>query len=801
MFNRSKIAMENQYVIGLDFGTDSVRAVLVDASNGKQMEVAVHPYKRWKQGLFCDASINQFRQHPLDHIEGLEETIRSVVAKSGIKPESVKGICIDTTGSSPLPVNERGISLAETQEFENNPNAMMILWKDHTAIKEAEEINLLAKEWHEDYTRFEGGIYSSEWFWAKILHITRNDESIKKAAYSWMEHCDYLTFLLTGAEDLKSFKRSRCAAGHKAMWHKSWNGLPEDGFLKSLDKSLVKVKKSLYQDTFASDVPAGNLSQKWADKLGLTTSTIIAVGTFDAHAGAVGAEVKEGTLVRVMGTSTCDIIVSSNAELETRTVKGICGQVDGSVVPNMMGLEAGQSAFGDLLKWFADIILEPVEAIISTTAIHQNDKAIVYEALNSSLIPYLTSEAEKLPIEETLPIALDWINGRRTPDANQSLKSAMVNLSLGTKAPHIFKALVEAICFGSKKIVERFKDEGVSINDVVGIGGVAKKSPFVMQTLANVLNMPIKVANSEQAPALGSAMYAAVASGIYNSVEEAMFHMGNGFESTYFPEPKKVDLYQKRYLDYSQLGGFVEYITDTPKKMSPHSKYQLLKEECYEANMQLNELGLVVYTFGNVSAVDRENSVFAIKPSGVPYETLTPQDIVIVDFDNNVVEGGMRPSSDTKTHALLYKNWKDIGGISHTHALYSVSWAQAQMDIPIFGTTHADHLTTDIPCAPPMSDELVKGNYEHNTGTQILDCFKERNLDPTEVEMVLIGNHGPFTWGKTAAEAVYNSRVLEEIAQMAFITRQINPNAERLKDSLIKKHYERKHGKNAYYGQ
>lgn len=232
-----------------------------------------------------------------------------------------------------------------------------------------------------------------------------------------------------------------------------------------------------------------------------------------------------------------------------------------------------------------------------------------------------------------------------------------------------------------------------------------------------------------------------------------------------------------------------------------NTKYKELKRECYEANMQLDALGLVIHTFGNVSAVDRGDGIFAIKPSGVPYEDLKADDMVILDYDNNIVEGSMRPSSDTKTHSFLYKTWNDIGGIAHTHATYSVAWAQAQRDIPIFGTTHADHLTADIPCAPPMSDELIKGNYEHNTGIQILDCFKEKELSHEQVEMILIGNHGPFAWGKDAAKAVYNSKVLEAIATMAYLTLQINPNAPRLKDSLIKKHYERKHGKDAYYGQ
>ena len=231
------------------------------------------------------------------------------------------------------------------------------------------------------------------------------------------------------------------------------------------------------------------------------------------------------------------------------------------------------------------------------------------------------------------------------------------------------------------------------------------------------------------------------------------------------------------------------------------SEYKKLKQECYDANMQLDALNLVIYTFGNVSAVNREKGVFAIKPSGVPYADLKPEDIVILDFDNNIIEGEMRPSSDTKTHAFLYKNWKEIGGIAHTHATFSVAWAQAQKDIPIFGTTHADHLTSDIPCAPPMRDDLIEGNYEYNTGIQILDCFKDKKLSYQEVQMVLLGNHGPFTWGKNAAKAVYNSKVLEEVSRMAYLTLQINPQAPRLKDSLIKKHYDRKHGKDAYYGQ
>ncbi|GAA4160500.1 ribulokinase [Chryseobacterium ginsenosidimutans] len=558
-----------KYVIGLDYGTDSVRAVLIDTENGAELATSVSYYQRWKEGKFCQPEQNQFRQHPLDHIEGLEKTISDIVKESGVAPESIVSICIDTTGSSPLPVNKEGIALALTPGFEQNPNAMMVLWKDHTSISEAEEINHLARNWGgEDYTKFEGGIYSSEWFWAKILHINRVDENVKNGAYSWMEHCDYITFLLSDHQDLATFKRSRCAAGHKAMWHELWDGLPSKDFLGQLDPSLAELRDRLYDKTYTSDEVAGNLNQEWAAKLGLTTNTVIAVGTFDAHSGAVGAKVEENTLIRIMGTSTCDIMVAPNEIIGDKTVKGICGQVDGSVIPGLMGLEAGQSAFGDLLAWYKDILTWPVHNILmNSNIIDDNQKQLLKEEIENNLIRNLTLEAEKIPLSEAVPIALDWVNGRRTPDANQELKAAISNLSLGTKAPHIFKALVNAICFGSKKIVDRFEEEGVKIEKVIGIGGVARKSPFIMQTLANVLNMPIVVAASDQAPALGAAIYAAVAAGIYPNVQDASQKMGSGFEAEYFPQTEHVEKYTELMSQYQILADFTENNIKSKKKL------------------------------------------------------------------------------------------------------------------------------------------------------------------------------------------------------------------------------------------
>lgn len=562
-----------KYVIGLDYGTDSVRAVLIDTENGAELATSVSYYQRWKEGKFCKPEENQFRQHPLDHIEGLEKTISTVVKESGVAPENIVSICIDTTGSSPLPVNKDGIALSLLPEFSENPNAMMVLWKDHTSINEAEEINHLARNWGgEDYTKFEGGIYSSEWFWAKILHINREDEAVKNAAYSWMEHCDYLTFLLSDNQDLATFKRSRCAAGHKAMWHESWDGLPSKEFLGQLDSSLAELRDRLYDKTYTSDEIAGNLNEEWATKLGLTTNTVIAVGTFDAHSGAVGAKVEENTLIRIMGTSTCDIMVAPKEIIGDKTVKGICGQVDGSVIPGLMGLEAGQSAFGDVLAWYKDILTWPTHHILmNSNVIDEDHKQLLKEEIENNLIRNLTQEAEKIPLSEMVPVALDWINGRRTPDANQELKMAISNLSLGTKAPHIFKALVNAICFGAKKIVDRFEEEGVKIEKVIGIGGVARKSPFIMQTLANVLNMPIVVAVSDQAPALGAAIYAAVAAGIYPTVQEASQKMGSDFEAEYFPQAEKVEKYAEFMKQYQILADFTENNIKSQKKLTAES--------------------------------------------------------------------------------------------------------------------------------------------------------------------------------------------------------------------------------------
>ncbi|MBB5282871.1 L-ribulokinase [Rhabdobacter roseus] len=542
--------IKTAYVIGVDFGTDSVRALVADAQTGEVQGTAVHAYRRWAQGLYCDPASSQFRQHPLDYLEGLEQSVLGALAQV---PEQVRksvvGISVDTTGSTPAPVDEQGTPLALLPAFADNPNGMFILWKDHTANREADEINALARRWSPDYTQYVGGIYSSEWFWAKMLRTLRVDEQVRAGAFSWVEHCDWISAVLTGHTNPLSMKRSRCAAGHKAMWHASYNGLPSEEFLSALDPQLAGLRQRLYTETYTADEPMGTLSAAWAERLGLLPEVVVGVGAFDAHMGAVGAQIEPYTFVRVMGTSTCDMLTAPSDEMGQRLVKGICGQVDGSIVPGMIGMEAGQSAFGDVYAWFAGLITKPVRELLGDEAA---------DRLAAQLIPHLSEQAAQLPLRETSPLALDWINGRRTPDANHTLKAAIRGLHLGTDAAQLFKALVEATAFGSRRIVDRFRSEGVPIHHVIALGGVAKKSPFVMQTLADVLAMPIRVARSEQACALGAAMCAAVAAGVHPSLEAAQKAMGSGFDAEYLPRPEASAFYQTQYERYVQLGDFIE---------------------------------------------------------------------------------------------------------------------------------------------------------------------------------------------------------------------------------------------------
>ena len=543
-------------VIGIDYGTDSVRAVLIDSRSGEALAASAFAYPRWKRGLYCNPAVHAFRQHPLDYMEGLEHVVRDLLRQHPEAASTVKAISVDTTGSTPVAIDAEGMPLALHPAFAENPNAMFVLWKDHTAIDEADEINAKARTWGGvDFTRYSGGDYSSEWFWAKMLHIVRHDEAVAQAAFTWMEHCDWIPAMLVGNKMPQAFPRSRCAAGHKAMWHEEWGGFPPDSFLGLLDRRLATFRRRMNDVTVMADSTVGHLCAEWADRLGLTTAVLVGSGALDAHFGAVGAEIKPHYLCKVIGTSTCDMMTVPPEEMLGKRIRGIAGQVNGSIIPGFVGLEAGQSAFGDIYAWFRNLLMWTVRGASDAMGLPMVDPATT-EKLSDAVFERLAHEAQGL---EDGPLSLDWLNGRRTPDMNMHVTGTITGLTLGTGAPHIYKSLVEATAFGAKAIVERLLDEGVRPVGVIALGGVARKSAFVMQTLADVLGMPIKVVRSEETCALGAAMFAAVVAGTYPTVLQAQEAMGKGFQKQYLPDREKVAGYAAKYEQYKTLAGFVEH--------------------------------------------------------------------------------------------------------------------------------------------------------------------------------------------------------------------------------------------------
>ena len=529
-----------QYALGIDYGTNSCRSLLIDLADGAEIGSAVFNYPSGEMGVLLDPKDPHVaRQNPQDYLDGLVTVTRAALDQArakvpGFTPDQVTGIGIDTTGSTPIPVNRQGTPLGLLPAFKDNLNAMVWLWKDHTAHAEAAEITALAHEMRPHIIAKCGGIYSSEWFWSKILRLRRCDPQVFDAAFSFVEHCDWLPAVLAGDTDPLALKRGVCAAGHKAMFSTEWGGLPDKEFLARLDPALADLRDRLYTEAHTSDTRAGSLCAEWAAKLGLPEGTAIAVGAFDAHMGAVGAGAKEGTLVKILGTSTCDLMITPNDQ-PLADIPGVCGIVNGSVLPGFFGIEAGQSAVGDLFLWLVNHLVPDSYGATTGEKFAAMEKALSAQKPGASGL-----------------LALDWNNGNRTVLVDARLTGLLLGQTLHTEAHEIYRAYIEATAFGALTIIRRVEEHGVKIDEIINTGGLSIKNAALMQIYADVIGKPMKVSQSEQTCALGAAIFGAAAAGV-DSIGALQARVTAVREKVYHPIPENAAVYRGLYELYLTL--------------------------------------------------------------------------------------------------------------------------------------------------------------------------------------------------------------------------------------------------------
>ncbi len=524
----------SQYSIGLDYGTSSVRGLLVDVQSGEELASSVFPYPHGEAGILTDErDPDVARQHPQDYLDGAKAVIKGILeqaaAQPGFTPDQVVGLGVDTTGSTPMPVDADGTPLALKPEFDGNMAALVYLWKDHTGHAEAAEITALATKIRPQYLAKCGGTYSAEWYWAKVLRCLHANPEVYDAAHTWVEHSDWLPAVLTGETHPNHLKHDICAAGHKAMFHPSWGGYPDEEFLTALDPRLVRLRRTLPDHAFHVGEVAGKLSAEWAQRTGLPEGIPVSVAAFDAHLGGVGSGIKPGALVKNIGTSTCDMMVAP-LDSDLADIPGLCGIVPESILPGFYGLEAGQSAVGDIFNWF-------VSGIQPRGQGHEE----------------LTEGATKLLPGESGLLALDWHNGNRTVLVDQRLTGGIIGLTLQTTPAEMYRAWIEATAFGSRVIMERFEEYGQKVETIINCGGISVKNPLVMQIYADVMGRPIAISRSAQTAALGSAIAGAVAAGAYPSFAEATDAMTGLHPRVFQPDPANQGVYERLYALYRRI--------------------------------------------------------------------------------------------------------------------------------------------------------------------------------------------------------------------------------------------------------
>lgn len=546
------------YVLGLDFGSDSVRAVLVDTKDGRVIGEGVSLYKRWAKGMFSDFSESRFRHHPLDYQESITEAVRAVVAAYPQESSHIAAMSIDTTASTPCFVDENLVPLSLKPEFAENPNAMFVLWKDHTATEDAAEFEAACNRSVPDYSMCSGNKYSPEAFWSKALHILRVAPEVRDAAFTMLELCDWLPAMLTGCHDINEVKMSHCCAAQKLLWNKDWGGFPPEEFFESIDPLLLKVRRHLPPYNYTPDCPAGVITHEWAERLGLPEGVIVGAGNIDSHSGSFGAGVKERTLIMSYGTSSAYTTVISHKDLD-HVIEGVLGQVDGLIVPDLIGIENGLSAFGDVYAWFKRLVMEPVKPLIlSSDAISDECKAALILDMEDRIMGEFNREAAALEESLDLPFATDFFNGRRAPKPDMRLWASIMGLKLASGAGAIFRALVEATAFASKIVVDNLLENGVPVDKIIAVGGIAQKSPFVVQMMADMLDREIEISTCKQAGALGGAIYSAVLAGVYPDYLSAQNAMASPVSLTYFPDKKRHEFLLKRFVKYVDAVKFTE---------------------------------------------------------------------------------------------------------------------------------------------------------------------------------------------------------------------------------------------------